>query len=143
MLAALVECAFELRAQGRGFVSDEDAQTLRELRNEYSKLDLKAALGTYRVDLQRVHQILQTIGTNVANNYQSEIEKLAAVSPAPSDPARDDPFRDDERQLEQLPSWIAAWERFLCLLYLAFIRIIIARLRTLAISIVSVWVPRI
>ena len=83
MLAALVECAFELRAQGRGFVSDEDAQTLRELRNEYSKLDLKAALGTYRVDLQRVHQILRTIGTNVANDYQSEIEKLAAVSPLP------------------------------------------------------------
>jgi hypothetical protein len=139
VLAAQIECANQIKAR----VSDEFEQLaildLTWIRQKYVRLDLdEVGLKEYRDDLNRIYRHFRTIGTDIASAYP----KLALAAPSPcaiTGPRSNVPFNDEERELEKLPEWLCLYERFLCLAYVGFIQAIIARLRSLAISIVSVF----
>ena len=139
VLAALFETATKLHAQRADFVSSQQERTLQRLHREYARLDVDASLIAYRFDLKSVHKTLADIASHIASEFHGEINSVTTSRSVLSAAAANDPFRDEELELEQLPEWLRIWERFLCLLYIAFIRVIIARLRTLAISIVTVF----
>lgn len=140
LLAAQFECAFQLFGKGAGVVTSEDEKYFRQLRAIYASDDVRRELGPYRLDLDALHKRLAAIGSQIALRYRDKAQTLLPnFTRAVSGAAQDDPFLDEKRELEQLPDWLLLYERFLCLLYLAFICVIIARLRTLAISIVLLF----
>lgn len=140
VLAALSDCAFEMEAAGSILVSTKEIEHFHQVRQKYSKLVLKHLdLNTYRADLRQNYLYYKEIGSSIAREFASEKRKPKSQSPRPVGPSDTDPFRDEECELEQLPELQRLGERFLCLLYIGFIQAIIARLRSLAISIVSVF----
>ena len=48
-------------------------------------------------------------------------------------------FRDELKELEQLPEWLQAAEKLLCLVYISFIQTIVVRLHTMLISVASLF----
>jgi hypothetical protein len=139
VLAAEVSCAIEIIQQSPHVLPDSDINKLKDLLSRYSKIKINVGLAEYRIDLLFTYDFLAKIGTAIAESYAKMLSTLPRLSCASALPSDDNPFRDEELELEQLPPWLCLHERFLCLLYLGFIRIIIARLRTLAISIVLIF----
>ena len=140
VLAAQVDCAFDLAAQGSSLIPNAALKHFREARARYSKLNLDDVdFVTYRNDLKKAYRYFRVIGSNIAGEYSLMLRE-ARIMPIPQlGPAEKDPFRDEEQELKELPQRLCLCERFLCLLYIGFIRAVIARLRSLAISIVSVF----
>lgn len=140
VLAAQAECALVMEAQGSNLVSREAGNHLEKVIKRYSKLNFENVnLETYRNDLEETYKCFAKIGTKIADAYSTMLRR-ARIMPLPQlEPCDNDPFRNEEREAKQLPEELRLCESFLCLLYIGFIQAIIARLRSLAISIVSVF----
>ena len=139
VLAAEVSCAFEIIQQSPLVLPKSEIKRLMDLFSRYSKIKIDVGLAEYRDDLMFTHGCLARIGTAIAEIYSKMLATLPRLSCPSALPSDNNPFRDEEHELEQLPPWLCLHERFLCLLYLGFIRVIIARLRTLAISIMLIF----
>jgi len=139
VLTAEVACTFDIFRLSPHVLPDRDRQFLFDRFVEYSKLENDVDLAQFRQDLTITHNCLTNIGTAIARRYHQMLAKADTPSGMSVVPSNEKPFADEERELEQLPPWLCLYERFLCLLYLGFIRVIIARLRTLAISIVLMF----
>jgi hypothetical protein len=137
IVSAQIDCALEI-SRNVPHEFEPEVHDFKRLRMRYSKYDLSPiGLESYREDMRVIYAHFRTIGSDIANRYA---DMLLAVPPAPcaqTGPVNNDPFRDEEEELRNLPGWLCLYERFLCLLYIGFIQAIIARLRSLAIAIVS------
>jgi hypothetical protein len=139
VLAAQINCALQIQAKLSPKFEPEAIADFNRVREKYLKFDLRnIPLKEYRSDLRGVYGHFWRIGSDIASEYRNML--LAAPAPcATTGPTSDDPFSDEKRELEKLPEWLCLYERFLCLVYVGFIQAIIARLRSLAISIVSAF----
>lgn len=139
VLAAQMNCALQIQAKLSHDFEPEAIANFNRVREKYLKFDLRPIpLKEYRSDLQGVYEHFRTIGTDIASEYRNMLLAAPAAC-ATTGPTNDDPFSDEKRELEKLPEWLCLYERFLCLMYVGFIQAIIARLRSLAISLVSVF----
>jgi hypothetical protein len=140
VLAALTDCAFEMDAAGSVYVSADVIEHFHQIRQKYAHLNLTDVhLDTYLADLNLNYCYYQQIGSNIARGFAKEKPGSKPNRLVQMGPSDTDPFRDEERELSKLPESRRLGERFLCLLYIGFIQAVIARLRSLAISIVSVF----
>jgi len=139
VLVAQVDCALQIKTKAWVRFEPQAIEDFLKIREKYSKLHLgNIGVKEYRGDLQCIYQHFASIGSGIAYAY-SQMTLPAPVPCFAIGPADNDPFRDEEHELEHLPEWLCLSERFLCLLYVGFLQAIVARLRSLAISIVSIF----
>jgi hypothetical protein len=136
VIARQFTCALEMKDP---IVLGSEIAFFKRLGARYSKRPCDVKLGKYRKDLKAMHECFAAIGSRIAQYYPQMLAQVPDPEGSPEGPLTDDPFAAERRELEHLPAWLCRYESFLCLIYLAFIRVIMARLRTLALSIVSVF----
>jgi hypothetical protein len=140
VMAAQVDCALELAQEDSSLIPQESIRHFNDVRPKYSKLNLTGiTLSDYRKDLSDTYSRFALIGSEILGRYAWMLREAGPPPRATDAGTSNEPFQDEAREVENLPRWLRLYERFLCLLYISFIRTIIARLRTLALSIVSVF----
>lgn len=148
-LAGVIDAMLELARTDRTLVGEDLLDRFRKRRADYSKLDLSTiSVCEYREDLRDTYEQMANIGDRVAKLYEESIRKKTADA-APEKPAPqiivkcqskdDDRWGEERRSLETLSPITRVYEAFLCRLLVAFVQCLLARLRTLAISIAGLF----
>ncbi|MFP5237661.1 MAG: hypothetical protein ACLGSD_17335 [Acidobacteriota bacterium] len=124
----------------------EAIKTLRAIREDYMRLQIKSNPTKYGADMDGIFLAFSTAGSVLARRYlrfcqlpESKQHKTHAVPLVDCGNASKDRFKEEEEQVVSLPAEEQCIERFLCLIYVAFIQTTIVRLRGLAFSFVSIF----
>jgi hypothetical protein len=164
LLAAQFDCLKELeRLAARESSSNELAflssplQKVMDYRRQYSRNDLQEqSVVEYYANLRFTYIQLEKIGKKLGAMYRVFVEDGSQTNVEQSQPPQqplqpqpvivncscgeqEKPFADERREVACLPPKEKLIERFLCLVYVGFIQTVIARLRTLVFSVVSVF----
>ena len=142
MLAMLFECLHKIEKLDP---SQEFPAFLRQMAAKYNALHYPGS-SEYLRDLGKVYAILgKTCGeiqSRVIDNEFAEsdsIEEPVQPSPAAPDAAAVSRFADEAAECKLLGPLDRQRERFICLSYIGFIQTIVGRLRTLLMSVVSLF----
>jgi hypothetical protein len=87
------------------------------------------------------HKLVQAAGNHAASLVEGQRYSRPPKTSLSAKRSEDDGgrFHDEEDELALLPDWQRAAEKLLCLTYISFIQTIVARLRTLLISIAALF----
>lgn len=124
----------------------EAIKKLRAIREDYMTLQIKSNSTKYSADMDGIFLAFSIAGSVLARRYlhfcelpESKQHKTHAVPLVDCGDVNKGQFKDEEQQVVSLPAEEQCIERFLCLIYVAFIQTTIVRLRGLAFSFVSLF----
>jgi len=139
---AQIDCILELALKHRIPSFLRHARILKRLRNRYAKANV-ASLSAHKRRRNRAlfYNLVQAAGNHAAVLVEGQRYSLPPITSPPTKLREEDGgrFKDEEDELAQLPDWQQSAEKLLCLIYISFIQTIIARLRTLLVSIASLF----
>jgi hypothetical protein len=139
--AAQVDCILDLALKYRIPSFLRYARILKRLRNRYTKVSI-APLSPQKRRRNRAlyYNLVQAAGNQAAALVEGQRFSPPQTTSAPAQPSANNAgFKDEEDEFARLPDWQKAAEKLLCLMYINFIQTIVARLRTLLISIASLF----
>ena len=135
---AQVECVLELALKHRIPSFLRYARVLRRLRNRYTRVSI-GPLSPQKRRRNRTlfYELVQAAGNHAAALVEGQRYSLPPATTPPANRGGEDAgrFQDEEEEIARLPDWQQTAERLLCLIYINFIQTVVARLRTLLISI--------
>ena len=139
---AQIDCILELALKHRIPSFLRHARILKRLRSRYAKANV-AWLSPHKRRRNRAlfYNLVQAAGNHAAVLVEGQRYSLPPITSPPTKPNEGDGgrFKDEEDELARLPEWQQSAEKLLCLIYISFIQTIIARLRTLLVSIASLF----
>jgi hypothetical protein len=149
--AALIECLLNLANDSRFIALRTSAEWLKQRRDYYNTVNLdKVRLKVFTRDMLRLFKELAAAGNFVAlfvafPPYAPGLGKgrlgsgSRQISLTGEGDKRGDPYKNETAELAQLAEWQQDAEKFLCLMYINFIQIVVARLHTLLVSVALVF----
>jgi hypothetical protein len=148
VLAKQLECAFRFAQAPFTIQVARPVGKLWEIRRRYRTGGERISISQYRTDLRKTYRLLARIGTRIAeypdSNYyppphelRESVEAIRTALACQCD--KDARFSDEGEQVTRLEDWQQDAERFLCLLYISFMRSIIARLHSMMFTVAAVF----
>jgi hypothetical protein len=140
--AAQVDCILDLALKYRIPSFLRYARVLRRLRSKYTKVSIAPLSRRKRRDNRDLfHKLVQSAGNHAASlvegqRYSRPPKSSPVAKRSEGDGGR---FQGEEEELALLPNWQQVAERLLCLTYISFIQTIVARLRTLLVSVAALF----
>lgn len=147
ILMAQIECVLELvhLCKWRMSCVATNVHLLEKFKEDYNKINLESISVTdYWRRLGLVHKALACLGGEIASVWEKERQSLSGCwdKPSVSDrkPERgNDRFGLEELEVAELPTKMRLMECFLCLQYVSFIQMMLVRVRSLGISITTLF----
>jgi hypothetical protein len=139
--AAQVDCILDLALKYRIHSFLRYARILKRLRNRYTRVSI-APLSPQKRRYNRAlfYSLVQAAGNHAATLVENQrYMLLSPTSPQGKQSSDSGRFQEEEEELAQLPDWQRTAEKLLCLIYISFIQTIVARFRTLLISVASLF----